>query len=94
MKIYYDMNVSYRHAPGEWCPYLAYDTYTLCCFQTPFLYECDGGILEGNAGDLLLTEPDRVIYHGPRPDAKPSTGTSASARRKRWRPGWRSIPSP
>ena len=73
MKIYYDMNVSYRHAPGEWCPYLAYDTYTLCCFQTPFLYECDGGILEGNAGDLLLTEPDRVIYHGPRPDAKEGT---------------------
>ena len=76
MKIYYDMSVSYRHEPGEWCPHLAYDIYTLCCFRTPFLYECDGEILEGNTGDLLLTEPDRVIYHGPRPDAKEGTVNS------------------
>ena len=73
MKIYYDMNTSFRHKKGEWCQHLAFDIYTLCCFQTPFLYECDGEILEGNAGDMLLTEPDRVIYHGPRPDAEEGT---------------------
>ncbi len=70
MKTFYDFNPVCRHDPGEWCPRRAFDLYTLCCFQTPFLYEIDGAMKPGDAGDLLLMEPGRTVYHGPRPEAE------------------------
>lgn len=62
--------ISFPHGKGEFCTKTIFDYYTVCCFEDPFLYEKDGKLLEGNAGEVLIMEPGQVVWHGPRPDAK------------------------
>ena len=55
----------FPHKNGEFCQRIMPDLYGLFYFHTPFLYEKDGEMLCGNAGELLLTKPGQVVYHGP-----------------------------
>ena len=61
--------ISFTHPKGTFCVRMTPPHYTICEFATPFLYEKDGVLLEGNAGDLLIMEPGQTVYHGPRRDA-------------------------
>jgi len=61
--------ISFPHAKGEFGIRMVAPHYTLCSFETPFLYEKDGVLLEGQRGDLLIMEPGHIVYHGPRKDA-------------------------
>lgn len=62
--------ISFPHAKGEFCIRMVAPHYTLCAFDTPFLYEKDGRLIEGNAGDILIMEPGHIVYHGPKKDSK------------------------
>lgn len=64
MRIVYG-DTDFPHKDGEFCPRIFPDLYGLFYFHTPFLYEKDGKLLRGDAGDLLLTEPGQPVYHGP-----------------------------
>lgn len=62
--------IDYPHAKGEWSDRNIFDYYCVCCFSTPFLYESVGGkIQKGNPSDMLVMEPGKVVYHGPRPNS-------------------------
>lgn len=62
--------LDFGHKRGEFCPRLTFDYYFLTRFITDYVAEIDGLAVEGKAGDYLLIEPGKVIYHGPRQDAK------------------------
>ena len=57
--------IDFNHGKGEFCLRTSYPYYLLSCFSTPFLYEADGKMLRGDAGDVLIMEPQLVVYHGP-----------------------------
>lgn len=61
--------ISFPHPKGAFCVRMTPQHYTVSEFLTPFLYEKDGVLLEGNAGDMLIMEPGKAVYHGPRRDA-------------------------
>ncbi len=62
--------IAFPHAKGEFCIRMVGPHYTLCNFDTPFLYEKDGVLVAGQRGDVLIMEPGQIVYHGPRKDAK------------------------
>lgn len=64
MRIIY-AGTAFPHKNGEFCQRIIPDRYGLFYFHTPFLYEKNGELLRGNAGELLLTKPGQVVYHGP-----------------------------
>ncbi len=64
------MGISFPHPKGAFCPRMVEDYYTFCCFETPFVYEVEGALYPGQPGDILITPPGHVIYHGPRRDAE------------------------
>ena len=64
MQIVY-AGTDFPHKNGEFCQRIQPDLYGLFYFHTPFLYEKGGEMLCGNAGELLLTKPGQVVYHGP-----------------------------
>lgn len=39
--------------------------YGVFYFYTPFVYEKNGKLVTGNPGDLLLSQPGEIVYHGP-----------------------------
>lgn len=57
--------IAFPHGRGEFCARKTAKYYTVCCFETPFVYEYDGGLHSGNVGDILIVEPGRIVYHGP-----------------------------
>lgn len=67
MKILY-FGTNQGHAQSEWCIKRIFDHYTFSYFLTPYLYEKNAKIFEGDAGDFLIIPPRCVVYHGPRPD--------------------------
>lgn len=42
-----------------------FDYYGVFYFYTPFIYEKRGQLIRGEAGDLLLSQPGNIVYHGP-----------------------------
>lgn len=62
--------IQYAHSKGEFTNRNIFDYYCVCCFETPFLYEMGCNLLEGNAGDMLIMEPGKVVCHGPRKDSE------------------------
>lgn len=56
---------NFPHNTGEFCERTIRDAYFIGSFSTPFLYESDGRLLAGNAGDILIMPPWTPIYHGP-----------------------------
>ena len=65
MKVLY-YGIDFPHEKGEWTERQVFDYYCVCCFSTPFLYEAGGKIEKGNEGDILVMEPGKIVYHGPR----------------------------
>lgn len=65
MKIYC-CGTDFPHELGEFCGRSVRNSYFLSCFSTPFLYEWEGELVQGNAGEVLLMPPGTMIYHGPR----------------------------
>lgn len=61
--------IDFPHPKGDFCIRMVAPHYTVCSFDTPFLYEKDGVLAEGKKGDLLIMEPGQIVYHGPRKDA-------------------------
>lgn len=57
--------IDFPHEKGEFCLRKVAPYYLLSCFSTDFLYEKEGLLLRGNAGDLLIMEPGMPVYHGP-----------------------------
>lgn len=62
--------IDFPHTKGEFCIRRASAYYTVCSFDTDYLYEKDGVLVEGSKGDLLIMEPGYIVYHGPRKGAK------------------------
>lgn len=62
--------IDFNHAKGEFAKKIIPPHYTVCLFLTPFLYEKDGRLCEGNTGDILINTPGHIVYHGPRKDMK------------------------
>lgn len=58
------------HEIGEFSKRWQCDCYCIFCFNQPFLYERDGAMVKGEAGDLLINTPGTFVYHGPIPKAK------------------------
>ena len=60
------MGIDFPHAAGEFCRKAEYEEYVFCYFLTPFVYLCEGKMLQGEAGDILINSPGQTVYHGPR----------------------------
>lgn len=61
------IGVDFPHKKGEFCQKAKFSQYTICCFLTPYLYQCDGKLLEGQTGDFIINTPHQIVYHGPQP---------------------------
>lgn len=57
--------VDFTHDKGEYCNRMVFPYYLLSYFSTPFLYEKEGKLVKGDAGDAMIMEPGTVVYHGP-----------------------------
>ena len=55
----------FGHKRGEFCVRSISGQYLLSYFRTDYLYEKDGELLEGRAGDMLIMPPGVTVYHGP-----------------------------
>ncbi|MBO5945333.1 MAG: helix-turn-helix transcriptional regulator [Clostridia bacterium] len=66
--LYYGTN--YKNEKGEFCQRVIIKHYFISYFRTDYLYECDGELLRGRAGDMYIAPPGSTIYHGPTPEAK------------------------
>ena len=64
MKVLY-CGIDFPHMLGEFCMRRRFDYYGIFSFQTPFLYESDGVLKKGEAGDILIIKPLDIVYHGP-----------------------------
>ena len=64
MRVLYS-GVDFPHKNGEFSPRRAYEDYGVFHFSTPFVYEQDGVLRWGEAGDLLITKPGDMVWHGP-----------------------------
>ena len=58
-----------HHRRGEFCRRRAVSNYFISCFLTDYIAELDGELVRGKAGDYMILEPEKIIYHGPTPDA-------------------------
>ncbi len=61
--LHYGLNLS--HDIGQFCKKNTFDHYVISCFQTPFWYENVNGLQKGKAGELLIMQPETIVYHGP-----------------------------
>ena len=64
MKVIY-CGIGTHHAPGAFGRRLTGPNWFFTQFHTNFLYEKDGQLLPGKAGELLIVPPDAPVYHGP-----------------------------
>ena len=62
--------VNFFHKAGEFCPRNVLRYHFISFFRTDFLYEHDGELLCGKAGDVLIIPRGEPVYHGPMPDAE------------------------
>ena len=54
----------FPHRKGEMSVRKTVSFYGVYHFSTPFLYEKDGRLCRGKAGDLLINPPGTVVHHG------------------------------
>lgn len=66
--LYYGTN--YKNEKGEFCQRVIVKHYFISYFRTDYLYEHDGVLVRGRAGDMYIAPPGSAIYHGPTPEAK------------------------
>lgn len=60
----------FGHKRGEFSGRTARAQYFLSYFRTDYVYEREGELVEGKAGDFMIIMPDQIVYHGPLEDAK------------------------
>ncbi len=63
------IGVDFPHKKGEFCQKIKFSNYTICCFLTPFLYQCDDNLLKGQTGDFIINTPGQIVYHGPQTES-------------------------
>lgn len=63
--VFYD--TSFDHKPKEFCNRMVSEHHFISFFYTDFLYEKDGKMLNGHAGDVLILPSGNTVYHGPTP---------------------------
>lgn len=63
-------NLNFGHEKGEFCIRRTSNVYFISYFLTDYVYESNGKLLEGNAGDAMIITPGNVVYHGPSQNAK------------------------
>jgi AraC-like DNA-binding protein len=56
------------HKKGEFCKSATFPHYFFGYFLTPFCYLTENGLINGNAGDVLIIPPFTKVYHGPQKD--------------------------
>lgn len=61
--------IDYHHKRGEFCRKLTFPYYFFSYFRTDYVAELDGKQVRGKAGDYLILEPGKIVYHGPTPEA-------------------------
>ena len=66
--VFYD--TEFGHKPGEFCQRRIFEYHFITFFHTDYLYEADGKMLYGRAGDMLILPRGEIVYHGPTPDMK------------------------
>ena len=61
--------IDFHHKHGEFCIKRTFPYYFLTHFRTDYMVELDGKLVRGKAGDYMILEPQKTIYHGPTPEA-------------------------
>lgn len=61
--------IDYPHRRDEFCRRLTMPYYFFSYFRTDYVAELNGEMVCGKAGDYMILEPGRVVYHGPLPEA-------------------------
>ncbi len=61
--------LAFSHKVGEFSPRLCFEYYFLGYFYTDYLYEKDGTLRKGQAGDFMIVPPGKTVYHGTAQDA-------------------------
>lgn len=61
--------IDQHHKSGEFCLRNTFSHYFLSYFRTDYVAELDGVMVCGKAGDYMILEPGKVVYHGPTPEA-------------------------
>lgn len=65
------MGTDFGHKKNEFSPrIIRQNVFSICSFDTDFVYEHEGALLNGNKGEILINEPNKYLYHGPRKNAK------------------------
>ena len=67
---FYAYDTACGHKIGEFAPRLCFNYYFLGFFHTDYLYEKDGALHRGHAGDFMIVPPGKTVYHGGLPDAQ------------------------
>lgn len=60
----------FGHKKGEFCKRMKLEYHFISFFRTDFVYEKDGQLLSGSAGDMLIMPKGEIVHHGPREDAE------------------------
>ena len=63
------MKISYgdcrtNNPKGYFCRRNITNKYFISYFETPFLYEYEGRLVKGNAGEFMIIPPGQPVYHG------------------------------
>ena len=61
--------IDFHHNQGEFCSRRTISHYFISYFRTDYVAELEGEMVIGKAGDYIILEPGRVVYHGPSPEA-------------------------
>lgn len=61
--------IDFNHKKGEFCQRTTLPYYFISYFRTDYVAEIASAPMRGKAGDYLILEPGRIIYHGPTPEA-------------------------
>lgn len=64
MQVIYS-GAEYHNKTGRFSNRQSHNLYGIFYFYTPFVYEKNGQLVRGEAGDLLLSAPGEIVYHGP-----------------------------
>ena len=56
---------NFSHKPGEFGLRLLHPYHFIGYFYTPFTYQVGNQMFLGNAGDILITPANTIVYHGP-----------------------------
>ena len=62
--------IDFKHTKGEFCTRQILPFYFVSYFRTDYVIEIDGKLVDGVAGDMYISRPGDLVYHGPREDSQ------------------------